>query len=114
VATTNTHELTKIAETVITRTTPFQKMKGLMFTKPIQNEAHIFIHRQKKRHTYHMSFVFYPIDILFVDENTVIDIKKSFLPFSIYTPKKPANKAIELPVHTVKKHNIHVGDTITH
>lgn len=106
--------LEDITSNIVQRKTTMQKLKGLMFTTPIQDEAHIFFHNKTKKHTYHMSFVFYPIDILFLKEDIVVDMKQDFLPFSTYTPKKPCDKAIELPRKTIRKHNVKRGDTITH
>jgi hypothetical protein len=45
-----------------------------------------------------MFFVFYPIDVLFLDrENRIVEIKRHFLPFTIYAPKKKSMTIIELP-----------------
>ena len=40
----------------------------------------------------HMLFVFFPLDLVFLDKNKrVVDKKEGFRPFSLnYTPKKPA------------------------
>lgn len=47
----------------------------------------------------HMLFVFFPIDLVFLDEQKrVVDVKAGFQPFSLnYTPKKPCRFLIELP-----------------
>jgi len=47
----------------------------------------------------HMFFVFYSINVLFLDNSRrVVDIKKNLKPFRMYSPKKPARYIIELPV----------------
>lgn len=49
----------------------------------------------------HMFFVFYPINIIFLNsKKEVVDIKKNLLPFTMYFPKKPARYIIELPKET--------------
>lgn len=49
----------------------------------------------------HMMFVFYPITVIFLDENKkVVDIKKKAIPFWFYAPKKPAKYILEMPTST--------------
>lgn len=49
----------------------------------------------------HMLFVFYPINVIFLDSNKkVVDIKKRLRPFTFYSPKKKAKYIIELPIET--------------
>lgn len=49
----------------------------------------------------HMLFVFYPINVIFLDSNKkVVDIKKKLKPFTFYSPKKKAKYIIELPIET--------------
>lgn len=50
-----------------------------------------------------MFFVFYPIDVIFLDENyKVVDFKEDFKPFTFYTSKKPAKYIIELKSGVIK------------
>ena len=57
-----------------------------------------------------MFFVFYKIDVLYLDENKkVIEIKKNFKPFSSYTPKNKAKYVIEL----ADLKNTELADTIS-
>lgn len=51
----------------------------------------------KERATLHMFFVFIKINVLFLNaEKEIVDIKKNFKPFCMYTPKKKARYVIEL------------------
>jgi uncharacterized protein len=60
-----------------------------------------------------MVFVFYPIDVLFLDKNkVVVEVKDNFRPFSFYTPKNKAMYVIELPAGTIKKTKTCVWDKI--
>ena len=46
----------------------------------------------------HMMFVFFPIDIVFLDEQKKVVDKKTLSPWTLnYTPKKAAKYFIELP-----------------
>ncbi|MAE42640.1 hypothetical protein CMO93_02625 [Candidatus Woesearchaeota archaeon] len=87
----------------------FSKTFGLMFSaKP---KALVFIFEKEKIIPLHMFFVFYPIDILFLDKNKiVVEKKENFKPFAFYTPKKKAMYIIELPKDAIKKTEI--GDKI--
>ena len=45
----------------------------------------------------HMFFVFFPIDVLFLDKNKkIIEIKKNLRPFSFYYSKNKAKYVAEL------------------
>ena len=89
----------------------FSKSLGLMFSKKITSL--IFAFEKEKIIPLHMFFVFYPIDILFLDKNlAVVEIKKNFRPFSFYTPKKKAAFVIELPQGAINKTKTEVGDKI--
>ena len=89
----------------------FSKSLGLMFS--IKPNPLIFIFKKEKIIPLHMLFVFYPIDVLFLDKNKVVaEIKESLMPFSVYTPKKKALYIIELPQGAIKKSKTALGDKI--
>ena len=90
----------------------FSKSIGLMFSKK-QDRGLIFRFNKEKIISLHMFFVFYPIDVLFIDENkTVAEIKKNFRPFAFYKPKKKAMYVVELPDGIIKKSKTELGDKI--
>lgn len=61
-----------------------------------------------------MLFVFYSIDILFLDSNKkVVDIKHDFKPFTWYTPQTKYQYALEVPAGSVAQHGLQVGDTLS-
>lgn len=78
----------------------FEKLRGLMFTsKHNFNYALIFhMDNAKIRNGIHMLFVFYPILVLFLDENKCV-VDKVILPpfYPLYTPKSECKYIIELP-----------------
>lgn len=89
------------------------KTIGLMFSKK-NKEALIFIFEKEKIIPLHMFFVFYSIDVLFLDKNKkVVEIKENFGPFRFYNAKNKAKYVIELPVGKIKKSIIDIGDTIS-
>lgn len=82
-----------------------KKAIGLMFRFKEIDYGLIFDmeYESKERVSLHMFFVFFKINVLFLDEKKkVVDKKRHLLPFSIYVPKKKARYVIELP----KKINI--------
>ena len=90
----------------------FLKTMGLMFSK--KPKPLIFIFKKEKIVPLHMFFVFYPIDVLFLNKNKIIvEKKENFKPFTIYIPKKKAMYVIELPKNTIKKTRIEIRDKIS-
>ncbi len=90
----------------------FSKFVGLMFSKR-ENKALIFRFGKEKIITLHMFFVFYPIDVLFIDKNRiVVDKKENFKPFTLYKSKKKAMYAVELPNEIIKRTKTEIGDKI--
>jgi hypothetical protein len=79
----------------------FAKLRGLMFERkanfnyalimPLDRETRI-------RASIHMLFVFFPIAVLFIDENKRVVDKALLKPFTLnYTPKAKCKYIIELP-----------------
>lgn len=90
----------------------FSKFIGLMFSKK-QNKALIFKFNKEKIISLHMFFVFYRIDVLFLNKNkVVVDKTENFRPFTFYKSKKKAMYAIELPDGIIKKTKTEIGDKI--
>ena len=88
------------------------KTVGLMFAKNT-GKALIFKFEKEKIISLHMFFVFYPIDVIFLDKiKVVVDMKENFKPFTFYVSKKKAVYAVELPKNTIKKTRTEVGDKI--
>jgi len=98
-------ENAKICENIFSRTL------GLMFSKKIKTL--IFVFNKEKIIPLHMFFVFYPIDILFLDKNkVVVEIKENFLPFTFYAPKNKSLYIIELPKNIIRETKTEIGDKI--
>ena len=87
------------------------KARGLMFSKQKKDFGLIFEFKKLNFISLHMFFVFYPIDVLFLDEDkTLVEKKVNFKPFTFYKSKKKVKYIIELPIKTGNKVNI--GDKI--
>ena len=88
----------KIADTEIKQTL------GLMFSRRNKFNYCLIFKRPNSSilgSSIHMMFVFYPIAVIFLDENKkVVDIKKKIVPFWFYMPKKPAKYILEIPIST--------------
>jgi len=90
----------------------FSKSVGLMLSKE-QDIALIFKFHKEKVVSLHMLFVFYPIDVLFIDKDKiVVDKKENFRPFTFYKSRKRSMYAVELPSGAIKKSKTSIGDKI--
>ncbi|MDK2907783.1 MAG: uncharacterized protein PWQ87_241 [Candidatus Woesearchaeota archaeon] len=108
------HNGTIIADDVKELKGNLEKARGLLFRKRIaKNEAFIFIFDKEDYWSFHMFFMFYPIDILWLDKNkVVVDLVKNFKPWRFNRPKRKAKFVIELPSGTIEKLNIVDGTKI--
>ncbi|MFH2027877.1 MAG: DUF192 domain-containing protein [Nanoarchaeota archaeon] len=96
----------KICTSIISKTI------GLMFSKK-NDISLIFYFRKETMIPIHMLFVFYPIDLLYLDKNKkVIEIKENLKPFSFYNPKNKAMYVIETTVYNIKKTKTTINDQI--
>ena len=84
-----------------------------MFSKK-RDRALIFNFGREKVVSLHMFFVFYPIDVLFLNkDNKIVEIKQNFKPFTFYMPKNRARYIIELPAGSVERSKTRVGDKLS-
>lgn len=98
-----------IAESVRICDSWWQKAIGLMFSKDPSNLIMRF--DSPRIVTLHMFFVFFPIDVLWVDgSGKVVELKERFLPFRTHSPKHFATKVIELRAGTIERTGTRVGD----
>ena len=88
------------------------KCLGLMFRRKPQSMILRF--SREGFHSLHMWFVFFPIDVLFLDKSKkVVEIKERFLPWTMYRPRRKAQYVVELPHGSVQETSTEVGDHIT-
>lgn len=71
------------------------KALGLMFSR---KRNLLFVFGKERRIMLHNWFVFYPINLVFLDKNKrVVEIKRDFKPFCFYASKRKARYLIETP-----------------
>lgn len=101
-----------IASKIIYCDNILQKGTGLMFRdkKSVDDTAWVFSFKKPGRIGVTMMFVFFPIDIIFLDEkNRIIELKENLRPFQNYTSKAKICKFIELQRGIIKKYSIRRG-----
>ena len=85
--------------------------KGLMFSK---RKNLMFVFDKEKKISIHTWFVFFPIDVLFLDSSKrVVEVKERFVPFSFFTSTKRAKYVIEVNHGVIARSGTKVGDLIT-
>jgi len=78
--------------------------------RPRRNLVMVF--SQEMAVSLHMFFVFYPIDVLLLDEKfRVVEIKENFRPFTIWNSKKKGKYLIELGLEE-SKGKVKIGDKV--
>ncbi len=83
--------------------------RGLMFRKK-QNLVMVFRNEQKV--SIHNFFVFYPIDLVFLNEKReVVEIKRDFKPFCFYKSKERAKYLIEFSF-PLPENSLSLGDVL--
>ena len=65
------------------------KALGLMFRRKLKDDCIIFEFEDERTVALHMLFVFFAIDVLWLDKKKrVVEMKENFLPFTFYSPRK--------------------------
>ncbi len=91
------------------------KIKGLMFSKKLKKGQALVLVADEEgvfETTLHMFFVFFTIDIVWLDKNyKVVDKRENVRAFTpLIIPKKSAKYVLELPKDTAKY--VSVGDVL--
>lgn len=69
--------------------------------------------KEEKKLPLHMLFVFYPIDVLYLNKKKeVVELKENFRPFTFYFPKKKAQFVLELKAGALQKTKTAVTDSL--
>ncbi len=88
---------------------------GLTFrTKSsVDNTAWIFRFKKPRRVSITMFFVFFPIDVIFLDKNNrIVELKENFRPFTNYTCKNKIYSFIEVKKGIIKKYRLQNGSRL--
>lgn len=86
---------------------------GLMFRLQSPKWGALFAFKQPRRVSIHMFFVFFPLDILWIDESGEVVDMKTLKPWSLYAPRGVCSYVIELPCGTILKTRTQIGDIIS-
>ena len=95
---------------VIVYSNALSRRFGLMFSR---QKTLVFTFEEEQIVPLHMMFVFYKIDVLFLNKDqVVVEMKQNFKPFTFYIPKNKAAYVIELRQGAIKDEKIIVGEKI--
>jgi len=85
-----------------------------MFSPRLDDKCLIFIFGKEQIVPLHMMFVFFPIDIVFLNRTKqIVESFENAKPFISYiTPKRKAMYVIELPAGTIRKNHLKTGDKL--
>jgi len=105
----------ELASNIIVCKNIFSTSRGLMFRKQLKDSAMVLKLRSKSLADIHTFFVFFPIDVLWLDGNKIVDLRENILPFRFrLASKSPANYVVELPAGTIRKSKTEIGDKIVY
>ncbi|MGO4886438.1 DUF192 domain-containing protein [Anaerobacillus sp. MEB173] len=84
------------------------RLRGLMFRrKPIKDEALLLT----PCNSIHMCFMFFSIDVVFLDKDQkIVYLKQRVRPWSFVPPVRTAHYTLELPLGTIQNHKLYIGD----
>jgi uncharacterized protein len=89
------------------------RARGLMFATRSEERGVVLAFPEEQVIDLHMFFVFFPIDVLFLNKDKkVVEIKRHFVPFTTYRTRRKAKYAMELQAGTVERTKTKVGDRI--
>lgn len=99
-----------------------EQIKGLSNREAIdQNTGMLFIFKEKDFYPFWMKNMKFPIDIIYISDNKVVDIYQNVKPqenetdtskIRIYRPKEKANYVLEMNAGKAKENNIKIGDEV--
>ncbi len=85
-----------------------------------QDQGMLFIFEKPDYYSFWMKNMKFPLDILFIRDNTVVTIftdVQTPLPtdetLPVYTPEEPADKVLEVNAGSIEKYHIKKGDEVT-
>ena len=88
------------------------KLKGMMFLSRNKAKPLLFIFEKERNIPIHMWFVFFPIDVLFLDDRMqVVEIKRGLRPWQSFTSRKAWRVAVEIP--SLRPYKARLGDRLT-
>ncbi|MDD3506785.1 MAG: DUF192 domain-containing protein [Sulfurimonas sp.] len=99
-----------------------EKMTGLSGRNSLdENSGMLFIFSKKDTYSFWMKEMKFPIDIIFIDTDKVVDViqnasipsTKNVALLPIYKGAQPANYVLEIKAGAAQKNKIKIGDKVT-
>jgi len=97
--------------------TPEEKNKGLGGRENLaDDEGMLFIFKEKTTPSFWMKDMNFPLDIIWLDDNIIVDISQNIQPHKnnqnlpVYRPSQAVNYVLEVNAGYVNKNNIKTGD----
>jgi uncharacterized membrane protein (UPF0127 family) len=75
-------------------------------------DVYVFLFEKPVRLFWHMFFVFFRIDVVFLRDDVVVEFKRGFRPFFIYKQKELADVVLELDFGSIDVLGLRVGDRV--
>ena len=102
-----------IAENVECADSYLRKVRGLMLRRTFKDTALVFPFKKETVVRIHMLFVFFPIDLLFLNKSLQILDLATLKPFIGYRSSKvPVSFVIELPAGIIERADLKKGERI--
>ena len=99
-----------VAERVVVANSALTRLRGLMFRRRLGVEEGLWLRPCQSVHTWWM---FFPIDILFLDRHySIVSLIDHLRPFRMTWPRWQASSVIELPAGTIARYGLTVGDEL--
>jgi uncharacterized membrane protein (UPF0127 family) len=99
--------------------TPESRAKGLSDRDKLgSNDGMLFVMHEKRYHTFWMNGMKFPIDIIWIRDNKIIDLTKNVpIPtdpkdIPVYRPKTEVDKVLEVTAGYIDANNIAIGDEV--
>lgn len=99
-----------------------EKSQGLSDRKSLgKNEGMLFLFESNSTPSFWMKDMLIPIDIIWITDNSIVDIHKNipapdpktpYVDLPRYTPEKPINYVLEVNAGFSDENNINIGDTV--
>lgn len=100
-----------IANNVEYAKTMISQVLGLMFRKSIEQDyAKIFVFKKPSAVDIHMLFVFFPLDVIFLDAGKNVSGCARLNPWTGYKSMKNIKYIIEMQAGTIEKYNLTSGE----
>ena len=97
-----------------------EKQKGLGYRDFLPKDSGmLFVYENKDRYSFWMKGMRFPLDYIWIDGNTIVDLSENIPAPSSYdeqpvhlSPNVPVNKILEVNAGIIERLGIHIGETI--